>query len=502
MPTEGGGMPAIAVEKRTGDNLISLYSVIITLIFIPAWKLIAFTAGRYLHDDVEVVRKQGSPWTSGFRQLLGAFSMPWEEVKATDKESSDEDEPDTNATRQGTLFVFSILFFLGSLVAGIFVPPLLVIGAVAPVQPAAVFFPHILPGAGDNEGWKYQALKAPAATRAVGGVGAAMTQGGVTFDGGSEDYSVHYSYQVTGVDFGLQEHWGRLVQGVDGRCVLVHDWVDDATSRGLEENSTDVIQYEYYRPWDSQRVAVPVSRNQTFDPPWVTMHLHENIEQTTNTTGNNSFAMIPHSVGRLSFTSSIDPWYETDPITGELAADVPGAHQVLPTRPALSCWQKDTWSFDGNTVSSVFRLSDLPGLDLPLEWDNFLRIQLSAPRIFDVGVSLGRSSLVSSTTFLDRVTIGTFDAGSSSLSSDVERLVWAAYVSSRDVFRESTMVLERHYVQNDVEAFGRDETPDFAKFVLATPAVATLSLRVLISLPVVCVSLWIVHLTITHLYNK
>ena len=53
---------------------------------------------------------------------------------------------------------------------------------------------------------------------------------------------------------------------------------------------------------------------------------------------------------------------------------------------------------------------------------------------------------------------------------------WAAYVSSRDVFRESTMVVERHTIPNAVSNFVGGGDAAFAQFVLSSSEVSTLSL--------------------------
>jgi hypothetical protein len=488
MPTEGGSTIAIAVEKRTGDNLISLYSVLVTLMFIPTWKLAAVCARHYFYHDVEKLRKPEKPWDGGVVKLLATFAMPWQEAAGlSDEPKSTKESLAEDRGRQVALFVFSMCFFFGSMIAGILVPPLLVIGTVAPVHPSAIYFPGQPLSENPAEGLKYQALKAPAAVRAVGGVGAAKSRGGVDMNlvsistGDDPVVQIDYKYQVTGLDFGLQK-LSQLVQTVQGRCITEYSWISP------EANATG--DYEYYRLWNLPSEVVSVAKNQSLDPPWATMHRHRNTEQTT-LTGNNSYAVVVHSAGRLSYSASSDPWYSTQVASGD-ASLYSGGYEVRRGRPPLSCWQKDMWSFGSQTVDSVFHLNNLTGLDLPLDWDNFLRIQFAAPKLIDIGISLGRSSLVSSTTYLDRITAASFDAASSKLFDDMERLIWTAYVSSRDIFRESTMVVERYNIPNAVT--GGDER--VAQFVLTTSAVSTLSLAVLITVPVVCVVLWVLRLVV------
>ncbi|KAK0724522.1 heterokaryon incompatibility protein-domain-containing protein [Lasiosphaeris hirsuta] len=112
------------------------------------------------------------------------------------------------------------------------------------------------------------------------------------------------------------------------------------------------------------------------------------------------------------------------------------------------------------------------------------------PKIVDIGISLGRATLVSSTTYLDRITVTNFDADSSKLERDMGRLAWAAYVASRNIFKESTtMVVESYNILH-----GAANSDRAAQFVLTTSAVSTLSLATLVSVPAVCVGLWILQI--------
>ncbi|GAP84078.1 hypothetical protein SAMD00023353_0601470 [Rosellinia necatrix] len=470
-PTSSGSTRAIAVSSEAGQILTSLFSVLLTLAFIAAWKLASLICYYLWHEDVRYLVEQSESGDVA-RFITSFITIPWTVPSASPKQTQN---PEGNhAKRRVGLFLFSVSFFIASVAAGILVPALLIIGSAAPAQPDAVYFPEEPTTRGGAEGLKYQALKAPAAMRAVGAAQAGLADS-VSVNmrpipaGEKPILQVDYSYEITGRDFGLQKLSG-LVQTVKGSCITEYDWLTDHNDMG-----------DYYTLWGMANQTVAVYATEAINPPWATMHLHPNTAYSSYTTGNNSYAILVHSAGRTSYTASSDPWYTTYVPIGSNQTRNGGPNEVLSGRPALSCWQKDSWSFKGQVVESVFHLSDLKGLDLPPSWDDFLRGQFVAPKILDIGISLDCATLVSATTHLNQV----FDAQSSSLFVDMQRLIRTAFVASRDIFKESTMVTERYNIANAATNPQGRPKDRVAEFVLTTSVVSTLSIPVLVTVPVI-----------------
>jgi hypothetical protein len=113
------------------------------------------------------------------------------------------------------------------------------------------------------------------------------------------------------------------------------------------------------------------------------------------------------------------------------------------------------------------------------------------PVIFNLGIGLGRSALKSSSSS----SLGlAFDAGSSSIFQDLQYLVMASYIATKNVFLETTRF----------PLSGRDGIPDLARslisdltvnnslpprlgtgdFVITDTSITTFSVRALIAIPV------------------
>ena len=112
--------------------------------------------------------------------------------------------------------------------------------------------------------------------------------------------------------------------------------------------------------------------------------------------------------------------------------------------------------------------------------------------IVTLGQSLGRSILLSPTTYLD----GTFDAESSTIRNDIERLVLGAFVASRDIFRDSTMVSQAGRIRNEAREKNSRPQARVGEFVLATGAVVTLRLDILAAIPAVLGFLGVVYIAL------
>ena len=150
------------------------------------------------------------------------------------------------------------------------------------------------------------------------------------------------------------------------------------------------------------------------------------------------------------------------------------------------------WRLNGRDVDVLgLNASALPGLKLDKLWaETVFPFEFLIPRIAMVGMAAGLSALKSAS--YSSAPDFILDAGASALSDDFERLVLASWVSSRNVLRETTRYRSSDMVNFAKGAQGSVEAAS-AKFVLESRDVATLSVRVLISVPAVLLFLLLVQ---------
>jgi hypothetical protein len=246
-------------------------------------------------------------------------------------------------------------------------------------------------------------------------------------------------------------------------------------------------QVDAYALWGYTSLVETVNPNaERSDPPWARIFKRPDIATTTFTTGNNSYALVAHSAGRSSPTASTDPWYLTSTVNSTQAPNA-----VAHGRPALSCWQQDTYHFGGSVSTSVFHLDQLPGLNLPPVWHELLQSEFAAPKIVDIVESLSRSTLLSSTTFNSDGTTNVFDAASAELGKDMKRLIWATFVATTNTFTNTVLVDNTYGIDNAALVNGVPGER-VGEFVVSTREIATLDFNILIALPVTMAGLVVV----------
>jgi hypothetical protein len=128
-------------------------------------------------------------------------------------------------------------------------------------------------------------------------------------------------------------------------------------------------------------------------------------------------------------------------------------------------------------------------LDMSQGMVDILTAYLAQPMIFTLGTYLHSSSLKSSTTSLLTVV----DANISSIYNDIQRLVFSSYIATVNTLTETTLYAPSDGFPNLVQANGTilDGAGDF---VIFSSDVAALSVRSLIIIPTLAVTLWIVFL--------
>jgi len=481
MPIEGGTRDAIAVKSYVANQLNSAYTLMITSMVMNLWCILFALAFYYMlqrdrhhHISTSLWNKRASLTDSLFEVLQPSTKGHW---------------------RQWWVYpvLFVILFcWIAQNVLSIIVPPYIIIGNAAPVNPAAVLAPRNS-GLPPAELARVSASEAPMALRAAGSAQVASTNtqskvfvGATTLGTNSDGETisrVDYRYTVSGADMGLQQYPTLLLE-VAGACTTEYGWLLNSTRSAGYTNDT------YARFGDPRLGVTSLS---PFDGPAPVALLY-NGPKPNGPPGNMTWAAFISSVDRLSYTTGSDPIYRT--------ADVAGLggtrHAVRPRRPALSCWQTDTWWYEGRS-STILGLNNtaLPGLDLSPGLQLILVRYLGTPRIVSIGRLLGLSALVSSTTSIGNI----FDAESSSALSDLRRLVLSAYIATTNTLTDLTLYPEDAPGRDNGTAnLAIDESgnikPGVADFVVWSPDITTLSVKAIIIIPVLSLVFWILALSL------
>ena len=508
MPTEdGGSILSMAVSRRSGNLFVAGYSVLLFLLFSAFWQLILYLVIAYFPSKDNPNRHvlMVGFWNSGDPLTAFMFTLNYTRKAfsymriETETKTGNENGSGTKtvgrdwATLRVELSppVAAMCGTIGGIAAGILVPTAMVVGSVAPAQASQVFFGHPPTELTPSEGLRAQALRAPAAVRAIGSVEASevtlrdwVSIIKIDIPGDKPTTRYSYNYTVSGWDPGLQKYAG-FRQIVSGECTTDYTWLASGTADDV------------YRPWGFQNDSVVVKRTaEERDPPFAELRMHPNYESDAANGGKILFAIIPHTIGRHSFTASSDPWYRTVSATNASANDA--GYRVESGPPALSCWQQTSYTYMGYKANCAFQLKNLKGFNIPQAWDNHFRTEFGVPKLVDLGVSLGRGILLSSATYLK----GSFDAKSSTVQDDIERLVLGTFVASRDIFRDSTTVTQKDRISNAATQGNGHPQPGVGDFVLATGKVVTLKFDILIAIPALTASLYVVVTAILYILKS
>lgn len=488
MPTESGTHDAVAVPARVGNQLVSAYTFLLEHIILFVWAIIVLTVvlvaiWRDGHDHhrsplhKEIFSKRSSP--SSILQLTAKRFL---EMKSTRWIIA--------------LWVLVALAFVTVCYAvPIIFSPYILLGNAAPVNPDAVFVPSrqntdSLSDASNKNNLRIFDFYVPQALRSVGLIDSLNGTDAVSptlvvdqpetievENGGGVVLRIGYRYNITGLDFGMQD-FPDLVFSVEGSCTTEYGWwAGDSNS----DDSYPGAFVEQYIPFnnvnESQFVSLYDGGPKAF--------FFANLPGASPT--NTSWAAIISSVNRTSWFPSTDPWYLTMPnpfYNSSLGYIAP--YMVAPQRPALSCWENDVWSYNGHT-GSVYDLNTMPGLDLPIGLTTILVDSLGLPMIYLLGTYLQVSALKSSVTAVSNI----LDANSSSIWGDLDRLVFASYIATVNCLTDTTLFAPADGFLNDVAPNGTilDGT---GGFVIYSDDVTALSIRALIIIPVLAVLLWIV----------
>ncbi|KAK2593617.1 hypothetical protein QQS21_008665 [Conoideocrella luteorostrata] len=490
-PMESGSKDAIAVPATFASQLTAAYAIMMTMILGNFWTIVICVI-VYFNWHKSTRLRPHPLFPTLWNQKAELFSSITETFKYSRRSWSNREDAKIH---KDNIWLIPLLFLVSSVCVGqkfmeILVPPLLTLGAAAPVNPDAIYFPR-----GYTEGESYQVtatrsiLETPWALRALGSVdlgnkelrekvsvSEALSNGVWASD--KPIQRVNYAYKVTGVDLGLQRY-PTLLLSVTGSCVTEYGWFN-----GTDRETPDLLIDRYNRFGNA---SVPVDVSILDGRATVgRFFLGKLALEGTLKDSNATWSAFVSSVQRKSFSSSSDPWYFTD----KIATEKTGADYIVKEeRPALSCWQDDVWSYNGR-ISTVVGLNSkmLPGLELSVAMQEALSLNLNAPMIQQIGQSLGPSSLKSATSTIGQI----FSAKDSGFQKDLERLVLASYIATTNILTDSTQYpagAERELENLSRGADGKIKD-GVADFIVFSSDVSALSMAVVIAIPVLLIVTW------------
>ncbi|KAK4245973.1 hypothetical protein C7999DRAFT_33601 [Corynascus novoguineensis] len=488
MPTEGGSVRAVAFSSRSGALMTAALSVAFTVIFICLWNFLCFlfivsSRNESLSRFVALVTLWNSndSWFA-FKELAGySYHFLVNQNKAWNRHA-----------RYGlALAIVAFCIFGGALALGIVGPSLLQIGTVAPVRPSSVYYPVTPQPTVYVDVLKEFGMRAPGVLRALGSVEAAKVtmrfRVNVDYDreagtsaNGEPIHRLTYNYRLNGIDFGLQQGVS-LELAVRGACVTEYGWYAET-----QRENTDV-----YHLWGSrdESFVVPIDPYNIQNAPKATFWSHPDAVTQYARDANTSFAIIVWSAHRTSITEGADPWYATEERNSTVEAPFDAHFWMRRARPVLSCWEQNLWSWAGQPVRTVSELKNATGIKIPQSLLAVLEAAFTTPVLIRLGNASGDSALRSRTTSPN----GVIDAGASSIHDDLERLILASFVASRNVFVDAVMFEQDGTYPNLVEDATGQPAAGAGDFVVSSPDIQTFSLHGIVVIVVILVVLLLIE---------
>ncbi|MCJ1248389.1 hypothetical protein MMC30_005606 [Trapelia coarctata] len=483
MPTEHGSSDAIAVEAWIGHELNSAYTFLLGHIVILIWGgivLIGVLASvrRYEHNH---------PNRSIYTKIWDQRSSPFGILRLTGNHFMK-----SNSSRWILLvwLVLALAFLVMKYAIPIVFARYIILDNAAPVASEAIYVPtyqNISDRSDPKKVLEIYALEVPSVLRAAGSVDSVNSTGSaeVSVDrpellpdqGNGTGIRIKYRYKVTGLDFGLQKY-PDLALNVEGACSTEYTWLNSS-------GSADGVNVDSYNLFGDPNAQFRVSLYDGISPAGY-FFFNPSVRDPPS---NFSWAAFVSSIDRLTFWPSTDPWYLTVP---NPSANPTAPYTVGAGRPALSCWQNDVWSYRGNNSTVIgLNSSMLPGLDLPAGLQAVFAHFLGQPKIVNIGTRLGASALKSASTSFG----GFFNASTSSVYNDLERLVFASYIATVNTLTDTTLFSTDGGIGNDV--VNQTTLVPYAgvdEFVIWSSNVITLSVKSIIVIPVLAAVLWIVFI--------
>ncbi|KAJ9419278.1 hypothetical protein FOXG_07293 [Fusarium oxysporum f. sp. lycopersici 4287] len=488
LPTKAGGVPAISIKSSNFPILIAAYSILIQIIFASLWQFLAnlvllfhalrdADAGRARYVALVAFWNSSNPWTA--ITTMGAFLCQATINGGNGRVSRPE------KFHGIILFLLSVIIAFGGIAASIFIPNAMSLGPAAPVHPKSVFLPE-LEDIASSSSIRIDRLNAPAILRALGSTEAFKDVTArknvdtvkTTLPGSNATHPrqrYDYRYTITAREFGLQAPL-EFSHKVQGSCITEYNWLRPVP------DIADPARFNGYVPFDLdpvEPILLDPTDNMTalWTQPSMGIEYHPSDEDLTIT--NRSFALIPQLAHAGSITASTDPWYLTEPFNSETEGFL--GYRVKSGRPAMSCWEESLLCLH-KTCTSVDGIKKTP---LPKGLRIIVMGKFSIPVLTKIILSAGPAALKS---VAGIGWTGLLDCASSTLKDDLDRLVLAAYLNSREVFRETALLGPQAGMSNILESANGDLFPGSADFVMLTGDVTAISYSSLIAIPVTCLA--------------
>lgn len=494
MPTIHGPKLAVAVRNATANQLQALYALMLQTIVTEIWVItLLVVLGLSMRRHPELSKNVGVANVAIWNQRTSPFAV-----------ATSMFEYLRHVRGHAALWAALALVALGGQKAlSTFVSPYLLVGYAAPVNPLIPFVPTPPVNSSSDlpSTLLYHILVDPANQRAVNALDGvdpftgnpvnfnSATKDAVTFspspvslvNGGDAFVQFDYSYHVSGVDFGLQKLWD-LNYLVEGSCHTDYSWYRGPSDDGGDAYSNPGVGSIKVSALAAQANPPVVSVFPLIDP--------KQQDPTKNSTFNNTFVFVVNSINRTSYTSSVDPWYRTEVVNAATSQ-----YAVARGRPVLLCWEVDTWSYHGMNLSTPNLTSDSI---FPSAIQQIIATLLGMPKLIDLGTNLGVLALQSATA---SSLSAYFDAGSSFLLKDMQRLVYASYIATKNTFVETTVSNHASYPAYPANAANRNGLIDrqsnkpldgVGDFVVYGNDFAALSIAFLVTVPVILVLLMVI----------
>ncbi|RYO82915.1 hypothetical protein DL766_003392 [Monosporascus sp. MC13-8B] len=498
MPSDRGDRWAVSFTGNSAALLVAALSTIIAVSFLCLWNFICFIAMLF---DGNATRRRYvalvTLWNSNESWFAFKELLSYTYQCATYHPNSD---PYWGDVAYGLVFcIIALAVFGGSIAMGIVGPSLVQIGNVAPPQPSTLFYPRI-PAADDPvQQLQEFGLRAPGLLRALGSVEAARVElrSRVLVDAdtsypdrenGDRVIGLKYGYSLSGLELGLQGGID-LELAVEGSCITEYGWYVESA----EDDEVDM-----YHLWNNANDSAWVLLNlyETQHAPRATFHLHSQGVDQLLSGSNVSYAIIASSARRSSISPGSDPWYATEP-RDEHDPRFDAGHWIKRQRPVLSCWEQNRWRYGTQNVASVYELKNIPGMAIPTVLLEVLETTFTVPMIVRLGNASGGSALRSGTRSLN----GVIDAHTCSIYDDIERLILASFVASRNVFSDATMFGQSGNYPNIFTSPNGQPGNGAANFVVSSPDIQTFSLTGIVTLAAIsvvpimarCAAWWLVR---------
>lgn len=476
LPTATGGVPVIAVSAKDARYLLSGYTFLIILIFAALWRIYVNLVMRFYPSPsmsrrnryvaIAGIGSAGDVWATAYLMTKYCWTMFF---KARD-------------SRSGALavkvLVAAVLLGTTRIAAGITVPSIIFVDDFAPVDASFIFLPPRLNLFEiDPSMVFFRTIVQNSAQLAVSYL--ANVQDTLLEPGPNQRVSVNftdlppaswgrsirvdYSYQVTGVDFGLQ-FAGDLSKTVRGTCTTV--------SRVL--NGTDWQGINGFGHVEIAPVGLTVASPFSYQG--------EELR----------YLIFLNATGMRSLGYSDDPWYATG---GLVVEGGERTFTVLPDRPFLSCQQLETWSYRGHQVTGNTSITQLPGLKLKPVLMEYLENPLNrlSPIIL-MPLLLGNRMMLSAFTSIGNV----FDASLCSIQDEMKRLVALSFVFERDILRRTITNNPMRTKYKNLALVNGTKADGVDDFVLRSSGVATISLRALVAIPTILLIIGLVLLILEN----